>query len=55
MFKFGNLTYDVFIENKLVSDVNLNDIIFEKCIIKNQERTKYGLLIENIVLAVRIK
>ena len=30
MFKFGNLYYDVVSENKLVSDVNLNDIVFEK-------------------------
>lgn len=30
MFKFGNLTYDVISENKLVSDVHLNDIVFEK-------------------------
>ena len=30
MFKFGNLYYDVVSENKLVSDVHLNDIVFEK-------------------------
>ena len=30
MFKFGDLYYDAVCEYKLVSDVHLNDIVFEK-------------------------